>query len=197
MENEVKEPAPKYDRFTAEEYLEMEREALDKHEYYQGEIFAMSGASIPHNFIFSNVFGDLCIKLKGKSCRPFGSDFRVHIPKNTLFTYPDITIVCGKEEVVDDDVSDNLLNPSVTIELLSKSTRNYDKGKKFTLYQDIDSFKEYILIDTEKVHVERYIRNADNSWSLSEYKNIEDSFTIATVNITVQLKDVYEGVSFA
>lgn len=197
MENEVKEPALKYNYISPEYYLEEERKALEKHEYYQGEVFAMSGASPEHNFISTNVLVDIGNKLKGKNCRPFGSDFRVHIPKNTFYTYPDITIVCGKTELADDDVKDNLLNPSVIIELLSKSTRNYDKGQKFTLYRDIDSLQEYILIDTEKIHVEKHIRNADNSWLLTEFKTIEESFTINTVNITIQLKDVYEGLSFA
>ena len=107
-----------------------------------------------------------------------------------------MSIICGKEDTTDNKF-DTVTNPSVIIELLSKSTCKYDRGKKFLLYQDIDSLQEYILIDTEKIHVEKHIRNADNSWLLTEFKSIEESFTIQTVNISIQLKDVYEGLSFS
>ena len=195
MENEVKEPAPKYNYISAEEYLAEEREAFEKHEYYQGEIFAMSGASLKHNKIFSNVFGELAGKLKGKGCQPFGSDLRIHISKNTLYTYPDISIICGEPNLTDDKF-DTATNPSVIIELLSKSTRNYDKGNKFTLYRDIDSLQEYILIDTEKIYVEKHIRNSDKSWPLTDYTSIEDSFSIQTIQLTLSLKDIYIGIIF-
>lgn len=112
-----------------------------------------------------------------------------------MYTYPDITIVCGPPEFSDDKI-DTVINPSVIVEILSKSTRNYDKGEKFTLYRDIDSLKEYILIDTEKIHVEKHIRHADNSWQLTDYRSVEGYFTIDTVQISILLKDVYDGVRF-
>ena len=178
---------------TAADYLLEERLAFEKHEYFQGEIFAMSGASISHNKIFSNTFGDISFKLKGKKCEPFGSDLRIHIPKNSLFTYPDISIICGEIETTDDKF-DTITNPSVIIEILSPSTRDYDIGKKFYLYRDIESLKEYILIDSEKIVVEKYIRNNDNSWLLTEYKSIENSFSIETVGLEMKLSDIYFGV---
>ena len=195
MKNIVEEPAVKYNYVTQEAYLEAEREASEKHEYYQGEIFAMSGASVRHNRIFTNLFLDIGIKLKGKGCFPYGSDLRIHIPKNTLYTYPDISVICGEPELTDDKF-DTATNPSVIIELLSNSTRNYDKGEKFSLYRDINSLQEYILIDTEKIHVEKHIRNADNSWQLTDYKSIENSFSISTIQLGFLLKDIYEGISF-
>ncbi len=195
MKNIVKEPVVKYNYVSQEDYLETERRALEKHEYYQGEIFAMSGASGKHNRIFTNLFIDIGIKLKGKDCLPYGSDLRIHIPKNTLYTYPDISIICGEMELTDDKF-DTATNPSVIIELLSDSTRNYDKGEKFTLYRDINSLQEYILVDTEKIHVEKHIRNADNSWQLTDYKSIENSFSISTIQLSFMLKDIYEGISF-
>jgi len=88
MENKVEEPALKYNYISEEEYLEMGRAATEKHEYYQGEVFAMSGASANHNIVFSNLFGEIFHKLKGKGCKPYGSYLRIHIPKNTLYTYP-------------------------------------------------------------------------------------------------------------
>jgi Uma2 family endonuclease len=195
MENIVKEAALQYHYTSPEAYLEQERIATEKHEYYKGEIFAMSGASKENNEIYSNVFTDIGHKLKGKGCKPYGSDFRLHIPKNTLYTYPDIIIICGKP-ILTDEKFDTVTNPSVIIELLSKATRNYDKGEKFTLYRDIDSLREYILIDTEKTYVEKHIRNDNNSWQLTDYRSQGDSFTIDTVQISLLLKDIYDGVSF-
>jgi Uma2 family endonuclease len=195
MENIINEPAPKYNFISQEEYLEMERAALDKHEYYQGEVFAMSGASLRHNRIAVNTLTDLANKLKDKSCQPYGSDMRIHIPKNTLYTYPDISIICGDAELTDDKF-DTATNPSVIIELLSKSTRNYDRFEKFSLYREIASLKEYILIDTQRVHVEKHIRNADNSWQLTDYYSLNDMFIISAVNVSVSLADVYAGISF-
>ncbi len=195
MENLVNEPALQYNYISAEKYLTMERMATEKHEYYQGEIFAMSGASFKHNRVFSNLFGDIQGKLKGKHCVPFGSDLRIHIPKNTLYTYPDISIICGKIDATDDKF-DTATNPTVIIELLSQSTRNYDKLEKFSLYRDIESLKEYILVDTQKIHIESYVRNANNTWQLTDYKAITDSLIITTVNISINTADIYAGVSF-
>lgn len=121
---DVKEPLPAYnkDRYTIEEYLEMENTATEKHEYYKGEIFAMSGAKLRHNIIATNLLVALGVKLSGKPCRPFGSDMRIHIPKNTLFTYPDISVVCGEVESRNNDEM-NVLNPTLIIEVLSPSTK--------------------------------------------------------------------------
>ena len=195
MENEVKEPAPKYNFIAAQEYLEAERAAFEKHEYYRGEVFAMSDASLEHKIIFSNLFVDIGSKLKGKNCKPFGSDLRIHIPKNTLFTYPDITIICGEPHLTDDKF-DTATNPAVIIELLSSSTRNYDKGEKFSLYRDIESLQEYILVDTERIHVIKHIRHTDNSWQLTEFKSLENIFSIDTLGLSFSLNNIYEGISF-
>ncbi len=180
---------------TQQEYLDAERLALDKHEYFRGEVFAMSGASIKHNKIATNTLVDLGTKLKGKGCEPFGSDLRVHIPKTTLYTYPDISIICGEIDTTDDKF-DTITNPSIIIEILSDSTRNYDKGGKFTLYREIESLKEYILIDSDSIMVEKFIRNADNSWQLTEYKSLEATFTIETVSISLPLTTIYTGITF-
>jgi Uma2 family endonuclease len=188
--------APELKYITPEDFLTAERLATEKHEYFKGEVFAMSGASIPHNIISVNCLTDIKNALKGKKCRPYGSDLRIHIPKNTLYTYPDISIICGEIETTDDKF-DTATNPSVIIEILSASTKNYDKGQKFDLYRDIESLREYILIDSEQIKVEKFFRNEDNSWLLTEYKTIESNFSIATVDITLQLTDVYFDVKFA
>ena len=193
--NIIQEPALKYNYISPEEYLEQEMAAVEKHEYYRGEVFGMSGASREHNEIYSNIFTDIGSKLKGKGCKPYGSNFRVHIPKNTLYTYPDIIIICGDPELIDEKFG-TVTNPSVIFELLSHSTRNYDKGEKFTLYRDIGSLKEYILVDTERIHVEKHIRREDNSWVLTDYRSLDEFFTIETVQVSLLLKDVYDGVTF-
>lgn len=195
MENEVKEPAPKYNFISQKDYLAKERASGEKHEYYNGEVFAMSGASQQHNDIAYNINRLVAPFLHGKGCKLYGSGFRVHIPANTLYTYPDFTIVCG------DNLSaiihtDNLTAPSVIIEILSKSTADYDRGGKFSLYREISSLKEYILIDSTKISVEIFLRQDDGNWLFPEYKSIESSFYISAIRLTVFLKDVYEDVVF-
>jgi Uma2 family endonuclease len=187
-------PETKY--ITEKEYLVAERLATEKHEYFQGEVFAMSGASKAHNEIFSNAFGEFVIQLKGKKCRPYGSDFRVNIPKNTLYTYPDISVYCNEPETLDSE-NDTATNPTVIVEILSKSTRNYDQGEKFALYRQIESLKDYILIDSETVKVIKHTKMDDESWVLKEYKSIEDSFSIPSIGVTLNLLDLYENVKFA
>ncbi|HVZ97997.1 MAG TPA: Uma2 family endonuclease [Chitinophagaceae bacterium] len=192
---EIREPAVAYGKrnFSIEEYLEMENAATEKHEYYRGEIFAMSGAKMPHNTIFSNLFGGLSVRLKKKKCRPYGSDMRVHIPENTLFTYPDISIICGEPVTLNND-DYNVLNPYVIIEILSPSTKNYDRGEKFKLYRDISTLKEYILIDSESIHIEVFRINETHHWELEEYNSLEEQLYIKAINESIPIAETYEGV---
>jgi len=182
--------------YTIEEYLEMEQNAEVKHEYYQGEIFAMSGSKVPHNIIATNLTGILTQKLKGKSCRPFKSDQRIHIPVNSFFTYPDISIVCGEIQTLNDD-NWNIINPSVIFEVLPKTTRDYDLGGKFSLYREIPSLKEYLLIESEFLKVLAFRINKAGHWELEEYSNMNDELTIETIGISLLLTDIYEGVNFS
>jgi len=195
MENEVKEPAPKYNYVSPEQYLEMERAAETKHEYYKGEVFAMSGASWQHNVIAKNINTIVLPFLKGKPCDMFGSDLRIHIPENSLYTYPDFSIICGKPETTDDE-KDTVVKPSVLIEILSKSTKDYDRGTKFNLYRSISTLNEYILIDSTAIGVEIFTRQQDNSWILTEFKQLTGSFVISTIGHTLHLHDIYDDVSF-
>jgi Uma2 family endonuclease len=187
--------APELKHVTLQEFLNMERNSTEKHEYFKGDIFAIGGASISHNIISVNCLTEIKNALKGKKCRPYGSDLRIHIPKNTLYTYPDISIICGEIETIDDKF-DTATNPSVIIEILPPSKKNYDKGQKFDLYRDIDTLKEYILIDSEKYMVEKFHRNDDNSWFLTEYKNIESNFFIDTIGVEMELSSIYSDVQF-
>jgi Uma2 family endonuclease len=194
MDTEVREPLVAYgkSKFTEDEYLQMERASPLKHEYYRGEIFAMSGAGNRHNIIFSNLFGTIAYSLKGKPCRPFGSDMRVHIPENTLYTYPDISIFC--RDLLDMSMDeDNVEGPAVIIEILSPSTKNYDRGEKFRLYRDIPSLREYIMVDSENLYIEAFSVNENGLWELKEYKKTNDILEIKTVAISVALAEIYEG----
>jgi len=192
---EVKEPAVAYgkQKVSIEEYLEMEQSSIEKHEYYKGEIFAMSGAKMPHNTISKNLLGTLFTKLKGKKCQPYGSDVRIHIESNTLFAYPDISIIC--DEVITRNNDDfNVLNPVVIIEILSQSTKNYDRGEKFKLYRDIPTLKEYILIDSESIHIETFRLNEKNHWELEEYNFVAEELYVKAINEKILIADIYEGV---
>jgi Uma2 family endonuclease len=133
--------------------------------------------------------------LKGKKCRPFGSDLRVHIPTNSLFTYPDLSIFC--EEVEKANVSfDTALNPSVIVKVLSPSTKDYDKVGKLTLYRDIPSLKEYILIDSEFVMVENFTKDNDNTWILKTLRSLEDRVEIESISESFLLSDIYVDVEW-
>lgn len=190
MENEVKEPALKYPLISQEDYLAMERSATEKHEYFKGEVFAMSGASLEHNRIFHNIYGQLFTHLKGKDCTPYGSDLRIHIPANSLYTYPDISIICGTPELTD-EWSDTITNPAVIIEILSKSTADYDRGGKFFLYRSIQSLKEYILIDSTQTCIEIFTKQLNEHWLLSEYKKLTDIVEVKTISFRLILQEVY------
>ena len=191
----IREPISVYNKkkLTVEEYLLYERQSDQKHEYYREEIFAMAGAGMRHNKIFSNLFGELAICLKGKPCRPYGSDLRIHIQENSLFTYPDISIICG-DIITSDKDEDTAILPSVIIEILSASTKDYDRGGKFKLYRDIPSLKEYILIDSEAIGIEVFRLNSQYHWELEEYKKIDDTLNIRSVDLFFPLKEIYEGM---
>ena len=187
--------APQSKHVSIEDYLIAERAATEKHEYYKGEIFAMSGASLRHNRIQINLILGIGNLLKGKSCEIFGSDLRVHIPPNSLFTYPDAVIVCGEPQLLD-DAQDTVLNPTVIFEVLSPSTQSYDRGDKFKLYRDIPSLHAYILVATDKPGVEQYCKRSDGTWTLQEFTDTEAAISINSINCTLLMAQIYEGVAF-
>ena len=195
---DVKEPAVAYSKrkYTIEEYLELESASDIKHEYYQGEVFAMSGPKVPHIKISGNLYYRLRSKLTGNPCQPYNSDMRIHIEKNTLFTYPDISVVCGDLITLNND-NWNIINPTIIFEILSPSSKDYDRGTKFNLYRDIPTLKEYILVDSESISVEAFAINDHSKWELTEYKNIDDTLALNAIGISIDLNDIYEGVSIA
>ena len=176
---------------TEEEYLEYERKAETKSEYYRGELFAMAGAKATHNIILSSLLGILYNEFKKKPCTVFPSDMRVRVNSSGFYTYPDISIVYEKPIYLDSK-EDTLLNPSVILEILSDSTEAYDRGGKFQMYRNIPELKEYILVSTKCKKIESFVRSTD-SWIL--YESIDSNpFRIHSLGIEISLEDVYEKV---
>ena len=176
---------------TPEEYLATEREADFKSEYYQGEVFAMSGAGNNHNIITTNLIGQLYNSFRKKNCQAYSNNMRLHIPLNGLYTYPDVMAVCG-ERIFLDDKKDTLLNPFLVIEVLSPSTADYDRGTKFMLYRSIPTLQHYILVDSRACHVERYAKNAESNWVLTEVKDLNAVLSFTNPDSALALSDIYE-----
>lgn len=179
--------------YSEEEYLSMEREAEYKSEFYRGEIFAMSGAGFNHNRITENLSVEIGALLKGKTCQGLSRDLRIHIPENSLYTYPDYLIICGKSKFLDDK-KDVILNPTVIIEVLSPSTSGYDRGKKFSLYRQISSLKEYGLVDSHSIGGEIWRKNKEGVWHPASVSNhLSGSISLSSVDVVLTMKEIYAG----
>lgn len=190
----MEKPAPKY--YTPEEYLAMEETADFKSEYYQGEIFAMVGATANHSRIVRNLITRLTMAFENKNCEVFGLDLRLWIEAVKLFTYPDLVISCGKLQF-HQNRRDTITNPLLLVDVLSESTQNYDRGQKFFLYRAIESLKEYVLIDQYQFQVEHFSKAEDGRWVLTEYHNAEDILSIPRIDFRISLKDIYDKVEFS
>ena len=178
---------------TPEEYLAMERQNDYKSEYIDGEVFAMTGASRRHNLITINLGREVSQQSKGQPCEAYSSEMRVRIPERG-YMYPDVVIVCGEPRFEDGHL-DTLLNPTVLIEVLSKSTESYDRGKKFYLYRTIESLAEYVLVAQDEYRVEQYTKQPDGPWTLAEHRSPEDVVELASVQCTLAPREVYEKVN--
>ena len=180
--------------WTVEEYLALERESETRHEYLDGEIFAMSGASRKHNRISWNIAEALGPQLRKGDCEGFVSDMRVHVPATGLFTYPFVVVVCGKVELREDEGTDTLLNPMLIVEVLSPSTEDYDRGRKFAHYRGIPSLRLYLLVAQDRAHVERFEKQPDGLWVLYETDDLEDRLELQAIGSSLALEDVYYRV---
>jgi len=189
----MQQPQKKY--YTPEEYLELEETAEYKSEYYQGEIFAMSGASFNHNQIILNVSSPLHQGQKNHNCRVAMTDLRLWVKDMNLYTYPDIMVICNKPEFYLDR-NDTITNPKIIIEVLSESTKNYDRGEKFLFYRSVPTFHEYILIDQYSTYIEQFNIGSEGKWMLTEYNDINDILKFTKINFQIPLKDVYNLVEF-
>ena len=180
---------------TPEQYLDIERRAEYRSEYFHGEVFAMAGAQEAHSILAGNLMREFNQQVRQKPCRVYSNDMRVHVPSTGLYTYPDIVAVCGERQFIDSNV-DTLLNPNLIVEVLSPSTEAYDRGRKFERYRAVTSLTEYLLIASDRVHAELFTRNATN-WVLSEAKELENEMEIASIGCRLKLADIYEKVDFA
>lgn len=177
-----------------EEYFKLEETSDIKYEYYQGKVFAMAGASENHNLIFTAIYLSLGNLLDGKSCRPYSSDFRLKVEAVNVYTYPDISVICGETRLADGR-QDVFTNPTVLIEILSESTEAYDRGKKSEFYRRIPSLREYLLIAQDKTHVERY-RRQDHDWLLTEFWALDELVALDSIECSLSLEAIYHRVHF-
>ena len=189
--------------YTVEEYLAFERAADEKHEYIDGlivplheqrEITAMAGASRRHNLISGNLFGEIRNQLKGKSCEIYANDMRVRMKANR-YGYPDVVVVCGEPEFADDEF-DVLLNPTIVVEVLSSSTRFRDKTEKLEDFRKIESLKECLLIEQDKIFVEHFIKQTPNQWLLRIYENDSETVILESIGCEIKVAEIYLQVKF-
>ena len=178
-----------------EDYLALERRGEGKHEYLAGEVVAMVGASFRHNLIQTRVVASLYQQLRGRACEVTPSDLRVAINALGIYTYPDVTVVCGEPQFEDAE-QDTLLNPTLLVEILSPSTESYDRGRKFQHYRLIPTFREYLLIAQDQPLVEHYLRQPDNRWLLATFEQLGDVVALNSIGCTLALADVYDGIRF-
>jgi Uma2 family endonuclease len=181
-------------RWTAEEYLAFEASSEEKHEFFGGEVYLMTGASDNHNLIVASTLIALGAQRRGRPCKIYPSDMLVHIASVGDYFYPDLMIVCGQAEVVHVK-RDMLLNPTVVIEVLSPSTEMYDRVKKFEGYRTLDSLQEYVLIAQDRPHIERYTRQ-DKGWLFIEANGLDETIDLASISFTLALREVYDQVTF-
>ena len=179
--------------YTLDEYRALEEKAEFKSQYSDGEILPMSGGTINHNRIVRNFVSILDTAFREKPYEVFMSDLRVWIPQHSKATYPDVMVIAG-EPIFNDNRSDEILNPCLIVEVLSKSTEGYDRGDKFLYYRSIAEFKEYLLVSQEEYFIEHYRKTGEGQWLLQEYRGNEKEIALESVNVSLVIKDVYEGV---
>ncbi len=177
-----------------EEYLEFERNSHERHEFLDGDIYQMAGESLSHSRVCVNLSGEVREKLKGKSCEALSPNMKVRTTAASLFAYPDLTIVCG-EPLFHDVKKDVLVNPQVIFEVLSPSTAEYDRTKKFLKYRmGNETLTDYILIAQDYAFVEHFVKQADDSWLYRSYSDIKEVFTIETIECELSLREIYDRV---
>ena len=179
-------------RYTAEDYLTLERSASYKSEFHDGHIFAMTGASRTHNLVSGNIYRELSLQLKKRPCEAYINDMRVKAAQANSYHYPDIAVVCGTPQFEDAQV-DTLLNPTLLVEVLSPSTEAYDRGGKFAHYRKIDTLREYLLVAQDQPSIERYMRQGD-VWILTEAEGLEASVPLESIDCVLSLREVYDKV---
>jgi Uma2 family endonuclease len=181
-------------QYTAEDYLAFDRASDTKSEFLDGAIYAMGGATARHVQIVGNVARELGNQLRDKPCVVYSTDLRVQVSHGGLYAYPDVVVVCGDPAFIDREL-DTLTNPLLIVEVLSDSTKNYDRGEKFERYRTIGSFREYILIAQDKVHIEQYVRQDDGSWVLRETNSLNNIIELDSMACRLPVAEIYLKIS--
>ncbi len=189
-------PAQPKHKYTLEEYLELDRKSEARLEYWNGEVFDMSGVSPEHDQIESNLNLHLRLKLEGKKCRAYLANTRIKVPSAPPYRYGDSSALCGEPQYETIGGVKVLTNPALIIEVLSDSTEAYDRGDKFTHYKSIPSFSEYLLIAQRRPHVTQLVKQDDGSWKHDEYNDLTDVVKLASLDCELSLREVYENVTF-
>jgi Uma2 family endonuclease len=180
---------------TPEQYLDIESKAEFRSEYINGEMFAMSGATPNHARIVLNTARRLTEQLDGRPCEAFDGDLRLYSAKYKIFTYPDVLVTCGPHQLLDAR-RDTLTDATVIVEVLSPSTKNYDRGEKFLFYRSLPSFSEYLLLSQDTMRAEHHVRQPDNSWLFREFTESDDKIELKSISCRLQLRSLYERVEF-
>jgi Uma2 family endonuclease len=183
-------------RYTLEEYLELDRISDERLEFWDGEIFSMSGVSDQHSQIEVNVIVSLDARLSGRGCRVFPANMRIKVPSLPPYRYGDVSALCGEPQFEVIEGVDVLVNPVLIIVVLSKSTEARDRGEKFTHYKSIRSFSEYLLISQSRSNVSQFIKQGDGFWLHREFDSIVDAIKLASFNCELSLKEIYRNIKF-
>lgn len=187
-------PAEKH-RYSILEYLSREREALEKHEYRDGEILMMAGGTGNHSLIVANTIRSIGNRLEGKPCHVYDSNLRIRIPKSILYTYPDVIVICGPRETDANDANgETFTNPRLLVEVLSPSSEAYDRGEKFSRYRLLDSLAEYVLVSQDTHRVETYFRQPEGTWLLNPISGLQSMARLRSLDIELPLREVYAGI---
>ncbi|MEW6130359.1 MAG: Uma2 family endonuclease [Acidobacteriota bacterium] len=182
--------------YTLEEYLELDRTSEERFEFWNGEIFLMSGVSPNHARIEMSVALSLSNCTSRRGCEVFPANIRLKVPSMPPYHYADLSALCGKAEFEEIGGIDALTNPALIVEVLSPSTEAYDRGDKFSHYKSIPSFTEYLLIAQHRPHISQFIRQSDDSWLQREFNDLADTVKLTWVECELPLKEVYQNVSF-
>jgi Uma2 family endonuclease len=183
-------------RYTLEEYLELDRTSEERLEFWDGEVFNMSGGSEAHVEIESNLIAFLKPQLRDRGCRVFTAEMRIKVPSAPPYRYADFSALCGKAEFEESGGVDALVNPQLIVEVLSPSTEAYDRGDKFTHYKSIPTLREYLLVAQHRPHVTRLFKQDDGLWIHTELNDLGSTLELTSLGCELPLSEIYRGVSF-
>ena len=183
-------------KYTVDEYIELLKNSEERFEYFDGEVFSMAAGKISHGGIGANLMRAIGNLLADRPCQVFNGDVALKTVLEPPFRMPDVSVVCGEAQTEDFQGIEMLLNPLFICEVLSPSTEAYDRDKKFLVYQAIESFKEYLLVERDRPHVTRYVRQPDNQWLRADVIGLESSIKLESLDVTLSLGEIYRMIKF-